>query len=78
VVLFTTAIVNFGEMNSRKRKRTSLSSIELSAYRDQHFKVACCIVCMLLKRGTGYHRLRLPSGAVYLADRALLKISRRA
>lgn len=25
-------------MNSRKRKRTSVSSIELSAYRDQHFK----------------------------------------
>jgi nuclear cap-binding protein subunit 2 len=25
-------------MNSRKRKRTSTSSVELSAYRDQHFK----------------------------------------
>jgi len=39
-------------MNSRKRKRPFGSSVDLSAYRDQHFKV--CVydtfcTCLLLK-----------------------------
>jgi len=45
-------------MNSRKRKRTSLCSTELSAYRDQHFKVV--FVYLVICLNTANHTLKRP------------------